>query len=199
MVLFVLRKLILKTRVRSHPVGLDVSFLVEPFIYLRTSCVRTAKALARLRGCAGSPELSLVAYVISTIISWAGSYVFMEKEWKANSCRSEEDNLQGYTAYVFMEKVWKAYSCRSEEENLQGHTAYVFMEKVWKAYPCRSEEENLHSMIYMFLWTNMEIISKLPINTHLNPYKPSSHFWDIGKQCRPRTRRLRPIRVFIVC
>ena len=30
------------------------------------SCVRTAKALARLRGCAGSPEPSLVAYVIST-------------------------------------------------------------------------------------------------------------------------------------
>ena len=36
-------------------------------------CVRTAKALVRLRGCAGSPEPSLVAYVISTIISWAGS------------------------------------------------------------------------------------------------------------------------------
>ena len=38
------------------------------------SCLRTAKALARLRGCAGSPESSLVAYVISTIISWAGSF-----------------------------------------------------------------------------------------------------------------------------
>ena len=36
-------------------------------------CVRTAKALVRLCGCAGSPEPSLVAYVISTIISWAGS------------------------------------------------------------------------------------------------------------------------------
>ena len=36
--------------------------------------MRTAKALVRLRGCAGSPEPSLVAYVISTIISWAGSY-----------------------------------------------------------------------------------------------------------------------------
>ena len=34
-----------------------------------SSCVRIAKALARLRGCAGSPEPSLVAYVISTIIS----------------------------------------------------------------------------------------------------------------------------------
>ena len=46
---------------------------VGPFVYFHTSCVRTAKALARLRGCAGSPEPSLVAYVISTIISWAAS------------------------------------------------------------------------------------------------------------------------------
>ena len=38
------------------------------------ACVRTAKALARLRGCVGSPEPSLVAHVISTIISWAGSF-----------------------------------------------------------------------------------------------------------------------------
>ena len=72
-VLFVLHKLILQSHVRSHPVGLDVWFFVGPFVYSHTSCVRRAKALARLRGCAGSPESSRVAYVISTIISWAGS------------------------------------------------------------------------------------------------------------------------------
>ena len=52
---------------------LDVWFLIGPFVYFHTLCVRTAKALARLCGCAGSPESSLVAYVISTKISWAGS------------------------------------------------------------------------------------------------------------------------------
>ena len=57
---------------RSHPVGLDVWFLVGPFIYFHTSCVSTAKVLARLRRCAGSPEPSLVAYVY-TITAWAGS------------------------------------------------------------------------------------------------------------------------------
>ena len=31
------------------PVGLDVSFLVGPFVYFHTSCVRTAKVLARLQ------------------------------------------------------------------------------------------------------------------------------------------------------
>ena len=48
MELFVLRKLILQTRMRSHLVGLDVSFLVGPFVYFHISSVRTAKALARL-------------------------------------------------------------------------------------------------------------------------------------------------------
>ena len=73
MALFVFRKLILQTRTCSHPVGLDVWLLVGAFVYFHASCVRTAKALARLCGCAGSPEPSLVAYVISTIISWTGS------------------------------------------------------------------------------------------------------------------------------
>ena len=71
MVLFVFRKLILQTRIRCQTVGLDVCF--------HTLCVRTAKALARLRACAGSPEPSLVAYVISTIISWAGSLIYLIK------------------------------------------------------------------------------------------------------------------------
>ena len=67
MVLFVLRKLILQTCMRSHPVGLEIWFLVGPFVYFHTSCVRTAKAGET------APEPSLVAYVISTIISWAES------------------------------------------------------------------------------------------------------------------------------
>ena len=72
-VLFVFRKLMLQTPMRSHPVGLDVWFLVWPFVYFHTPCVRTTKALARLCGCAGSSEPSLVVYVLNTIISWAGS------------------------------------------------------------------------------------------------------------------------------
>ena len=48
---------------RSHPVGLDVCFLDSPFVYFHTSCVQTAKAPARLRGCASLPEPLLVTYV----------------------------------------------------------------------------------------------------------------------------------------
>ena len=65
-VLFVLRKLILQSCMRSHPVRQGIWF----------SCVRTATALAIPRGWAGSPEPSLVAYVISTIIPWDGSNGF---------------------------------------------------------------------------------------------------------------------------
>ena len=78
MALFVLRKLILQTCMRSDPVGLDVWFLVGvwfligSFVAFHTSCVRTAKALIR----AGSPKSSLVAHVISTVISCAGSISF---------------------------------------------------------------------------------------------------------------------------
>ena len=81
MALFILRNLILQTHMHSHPVGLDVLFLVGPFVYYHTSCVRTVKALARLRMHrlrAGSPEPSLVPYVISTIISWAGSFISLD-------------------------------------------------------------------------------------------------------------------------
>ena len=74
---FVLRKFILQIRLCSHPVGLDVWFLVRLFVYFHCSCVRTGKALARLHRCTGSPELSLVAYAISTIILRAGANIFL--------------------------------------------------------------------------------------------------------------------------
>ena len=96
MALFVLRKLILQTRMRSHPVGLDVWFLVGPFVYFHTSCVRTMKALARLRGCAGSPEPSLVAYMISTIISWAGSITNYLRWNTSNICTIKANRTFGF-------------------------------------------------------------------------------------------------------
>ena len=68
MALFVIRKLILQSCMCSHPVGLDV-LIFNRTLRLRMLCVRIEKALARLRGCAGSPEPSLLAYVTSTIIS----------------------------------------------------------------------------------------------------------------------------------
>ena len=40
-----------QSREKCYPIELDVWCFVKPFVYFHTSCVRTAKALARLRGC----------------------------------------------------------------------------------------------------------------------------------------------------
>ena len=50
-----------------------------------------SEGCGRLRGCAGSPESLLVAYVISTIISWAGSnhlFFICQKLLKLNTSDS---------------------------------------------------------------------------------------------------------------
>ena len=52
MTLIALRKLSLQTSMPSSPLGLHVWFLVKPFVYFHTLCVRTVKALARLRSLA---------------------------------------------------------------------------------------------------------------------------------------------------
>ena len=65
------------------PRGLDVLFLVGPFVYFHILCVRTETALVRLCECAGSPESSLFAHVISTIISRTdsnGFFIFKSME-----------------------------------------------------------------------------------------------------------------------
>ena len=92
MALFVPSKLILQTRMRSHPVGLDVWLLVWPFVYFHSSCVQTAKALARLRGYAGSPELVCDKY--HNLVSWLKfetwhRYTSIFCQWKKTSINSE--------------------------------------------------------------------------------------------------------------
>ena len=67
----VLRKRIAHAQPSSEARCLNFSWTLRLF---HTSCVQTAKALARLWICAGSPGHSLVAYMISTIISGAGSF-----------------------------------------------------------------------------------------------------------------------------
>ena len=64
---FVLCKLIFQTRMRSHPVWQDVWFLVRP------------SSTSILNVCADSTEPLIVSYVISTIISWAGSIIISDE------------------------------------------------------------------------------------------------------------------------
>ena len=56
----------------SHSEGLGIWVSVWRFLLTHCLYERAAKVLARLRGCAGSPEPSLLAYVISTKFAWRG-------------------------------------------------------------------------------------------------------------------------------
>ena len=76
MVLFILRKLILQTCMRSHPVGarcliFGCTFRLLPYFMCANSEGSGETVSTGVRRV--STEPSLVAYVISTIISWAGS------------------------------------------------------------------------------------------------------------------------------
>ena len=108
---FVFRKLILKTRKRSHPMGLDVWFLVGPFVNFHTSCVRTAMALTGLRECAGSPEPSLVAYVISTKISWAGSFMEARISFGLNVFHNGVTVFQGDLYILQLQRISRISPC----------------------------------------------------------------------------------------
>ena len=87
MVLFILRKLIFQTRMRSHPVGLDVCLFGQTLHLLPYFMCANRKALAGLRVYAGSPEPSLVAYVTSTII-WLKRSCFNNRQHKYYSLYS---------------------------------------------------------------------------------------------------------------
>ena len=54
----------------SHSEGPGTWFSVWRFLWNHCLYERAAKVLTRLRGCAGSPEPSLLAYAISTKFAW---------------------------------------------------------------------------------------------------------------------------------
>ena len=120
LVLFVLRKHSANAHAQPSS-GARCVILVWPFVYFHTSCVRTAKALARLRGCTGSPEPSLVPYAISTIIAWAGSFIL----WKGFSALFENEILTNCDVFkvfqilylwALLHSVWHMGSLKCWEE-----------------------------------------------------------------------------------
>ena len=93
--------------------------LFGPQIYifclkLPTSCLRTAKALARLRLCAGSPEPLLVAYVINTLFPCADSnvdifFLFLQASTLLILIYAHYSELQGSS--VFLCRLWQLCRC----------------------------------------------------------------------------------------
>ena len=94
MAFFVLRKLILQTLMRSHPVGLDAFFLSDP---PSTSILHVCE------------QPSLVAYVISSIISWAGSnlvYLLFPRKHCFLTCEPRTDSYSILSLHFLLYFLW---------------------------------------------------------------------------------------------
>ena len=108
--LVVFRFVILQMHMSSPLVRLLTCKFVWSFLKVTTTCLRTAKAFPRLRFRAGSPELLLVAYVISILFSCADTFsVFLylfssvalnpkNIENEANKCTQEFIQLDPHQA-----------------------------------------------------------------------------------------------------
>ena len=94
MALFVLHKLILQTRMRKHPMGLNVWILVGPFVYFHTPRVRTAKALARLHKC------DMYHNLMSWLISW---FHILGRKTLFLSSRTKFVNWHCYSVRLFLQ------------------------------------------------------------------------------------------------
>ena len=73
--IMVIRFVVLQMRMRSSLLGWETCVFAWSFLKVLITCLRTAKALARLRLCAVSPEPLLVAFVMSTLFSYACSFI----------------------------------------------------------------------------------------------------------------------------
>ena len=82
-------------------------FLSESFAWsclkVSTTCVQSAKALVRLRLCAGSPEPLVVAYAISILFSCADIYVLTCSFSKFSTSTSRKSTLGGSLMSVYKE------------------------------------------------------------------------------------------------
>ena len=82
---------------RTQPLraeGPEIWPFVWGFFYFLMLHEWTTKALARLLGCAGSPESTLVAYMINTLFTWAGSFEPRHDKTNKMACLPSKDSDQ---------------------------------------------------------------------------------------------------------
>ena len=80
-------------------------FFALSLLKVSTTCLRTEKALARLRLCAVSPEPFLVTYVISTLFSRAGSN---NNKISIKQNRRLNEGLDGRRVQIFLNR-WMGF------------------------------------------------------------------------------------------
>ena len=143
MVLFILCKLILQTPMCSHAVGLDVWFLVRPFIYFQTSCVRTVKALARLRRLTWAFAGHLCDKY-HNLMSWLNHLHRVNKLIMAdNIC----ETLKGWYLYILL--PWNKSHCSRSTKSKSWSKSYVPRSP---KLPLFSYSPNFQTFVPLFPW-----------------------------------------------
>ena len=95
----------------SHSEGPGIWLSVWRFLLTHCLYERAAKVLARLRGCAGSPEPSLLASAISTKFAWRGPF---NDWWICFTCCSICNCLERYRLHT---PCHTTRHCRDMTEN----------------------------------------------------------------------------------
>ena len=136
--------------------------------------MRTQKALARLRGCAVSPEPSLVAYVISTIISLAGSFCYR----KSSVCHGRP--------YTFTNRVGQSssnFKCSASPEWDEGNFGADWIRLVFREMS-KDRHEFRTSRIGLFASGSYSLCAS-PNKSHAPPPRrltPSPSFCIVHRQ-----------------
>ena len=94
------------TPMLSHSQGPGIWLSVWRFLLTHCLYERAAEVLARLRGCAGSPEPSLLAKVISTKFAWRGPLYL----WRHLNYKSQTSFVGNYfTVYTKSMEVFSLF------------------------------------------------------------------------------------------
>ena len=94
-----------------HSEGPGIWLSVRKFLLTHCLYERAAKVLARLRGCAGSPEPSLLALAISTKLAWRGPFIFNKVDMQEKELAADKKICSSGSVFSF---TLQALGCRTE-------------------------------------------------------------------------------------
>ena len=146
----------------SHSEGPGIWLSVWRFLLTHCLYERAAEVLARLRGCAGSPELSLLAQAISTKFAWRGPYNLNEVLIQTLKCPYLKDcreivatavRTRAVNWVLSFISVWTPFT-------IEINSSWILHERIsFNMYHHESKasrQETKPSRNYNFLWIGME-------------------------------------------
>ena len=130
-------KVLPQSSLRRHLIGLAARRLAGRSLKASSTCLRAAKAVARLCICTGSPEPLPLAYAFSTIYSWTGLNIINKGSL---GYQVYLDRLIQWKRLIQVEKSWtswktylKLQNSKSSSNNLDRYKP-LFSLYIMKAY-----------------------------------------------------------------